>query len=270
MVCHGDPNLVRASLDATQSIYIDQAQLTETAHRDAVCSGCHVDFAFKTPHTNAADDQTWRVVAKSECKTCHPDQFLAVSKGTHSGSLRPGETQEARVAERVAAGKPAETPLCGDCHGSHDIAYIDVERWETSGTPEAVAAAKAGAAALHAKGMEMCGQCHDDASATYDDYYHGAAFRRGALDAPACWDCHGAHQMLPADHRESPVNPKNLEKTCGACHDDVDADYIEYAKLIHRRAEVEAEVPLFAFFDSTRTTIRGAIQTVASWFKSED
>jgi nitrate/TMAO reductase-like tetraheme cytochrome c subunit len=145
--------------------------------------------------------------------------------------------------------------------------FISVERVEATGTAEAIAAAESGRAALHMSGTTMCGPCHQEMTDAYADYYHGAAYQRGASDAPACWDCHGAHEMLPASDRRSPVNKANLVETCGKCHDDVNEEYIQYADLVHRRAEVEAEVPIFAFFDSTRSVLRGAFQTVSSWFQ---
>jgi hypothetical protein len=170
------------------------------------------------------------------------------------------------AAAREAKGLPAETPTCGQCHGSHDIRYIDLDRWETSGTAQQVQAAKEGSLIMHEQGLEICGQCHVDYTESYLDYYHGAAYQRGAIDAPACWDCHGAHEMLPASDIRSPVNEANLEETCGRCHDDVNEDYVEYAQLIHNRDAVRSDIPIYGFIQSTRTAIQGAFETVSSWF----
>ncbi len=138
-----------------------------------------------------------------------------------------------------------------------------------SGTAEVQQAAQDGAAAMHGTGDEMCGSCHEDQTTTYADYYHGAAYREGAPDAPACWDCHGAHEMLPASDLRSPVNPANLEETCGKCHDDPNEDYVEYAKLVHSKEQVEEEVPLYTIWESARAAVDDAIQTVGSWFGGE-
>jgi hypothetical protein len=266
-VCHGDPNLVRPVGDTTRSLYVGPEVLGESAHKDILCSNCHIDFAYKLPHENVVNGTDWRGVAKAACKNCHSIEAGEVAIGAHSPSGIPGEDAAVTAARRAAAGKPAVVPACGDCHGSHDIMHIAVERHETSGTAEVIAASRVGRANLQASGERMCGQCHTDMSDAYDDYYHGAAYRRGATDAPACWDCHDAHQMLPASDRRSPVHPSNLIETCGKCHSDVNEKYIEYADLVHRRADVEAGVPIFAFFDSTRTVLRGAIETVTSWFQ---
>ncbi len=268
-VCHADPNLVKPSGEATNSIYVSPEAMAETAHKDTPCSGCHIDFAYKTPHQNVQDGSDWRTVAASACKNCHDNIYSQIAMGAHSPATKPGEDESATVDARRKAGKPEEVPTCGDCHGSHDIDFLDVERFETSGTAEAVAAAKEGRAKLHARGMEMCGQCHEDYAESYQDYYHGAAYQEGAADAPACWDCHGAHEMLPASDRQSPVNEANLATTCGkaGCHTNVeDEQFVEYAKLIHGKGEaLEANV-LWSFYDAARSQIAGMIDAVASWF----
>lgn len=265
-VCHADPNLVKVSADTTNSIYVNPAIIAGSAHATTPCTGCHMDFAYKTPHENVRNGEGWKEIAKLACKNCHQTEFSDVALGAHSPARKPGEDPKVTAAARLAQGKPAKVPLCGDCHGSHAIMYIDVRKWETSGTAEQVQAARDGRTSLHGTGLQMCGQCHPEESDTYADYYHGAAYRRGAPDAPSCWDCHGAHTMLPASDRNSPVNPSRLEETCGRCHRDPNEDYVKYAQLIHRRADVEKEVPILVFLDSTRLAIQGAIRTVGSWF----
>ncbi|HSK48643.1 MAG TPA: hypothetical protein VLA05_11680 [Coriobacteriia bacterium] len=261
---------MKVSGENTSSIYTDPEAFATTAHSAAQCTGCHTDFAYKTPHMNTDSEvEAWRDIAKLACKGCHEGSFSEVTKGAHSPATTPGEDPKVTAASRVQQGKPESVPLCGDCHGSHDIQYLDVERWETSGTAEVAEAAKQGQADIHGTGLEMCGGCHVAEAETYADYYHGAAYRQGAPDAPACWDCHGHHEMLPASDRRSPVNEAHLVETCGRCHDDVNEKYIEYAQLVHRREDVEGEIPIYTFFESTRTAIEGAIQTVASWFQGE-
>lgn len=267
-VCHADPNLVRVD-DAettTTSIYTDPAEFAETAHADTLCTGCHVDFAFETPHANVEGDD-WREVAGSACKSCHDQAFSAVTAGAHSPTSEPGVSAEQARAARVAAGKPAEVPICGDCHGSHDIQYLDVERWEEStATADTAEAAREGRADMHSQGLEICGSCHVAEAGNYADYYHGAAYQEGAPDAPACWDCHGTHEMLPADDLESPVHPNNLIETCGKCHDDVNEEYVEYAQLVHRKDEVEDEIPLYTILGDVKAAIQGAFDAVAGLF----
>jgi hypothetical protein len=256
LVCHGDPNLVKASETTTASVYVSAEQLAESAHADTLCTGCHIDFAYKTPHENVVNGGTWRDTAKLACKNCkeHAPQSADYSAGAHSPAGEPGVTPEQAAARRRAEGKPEHVPLCGDCHGSHDIASQD----DTSAVD-----------AYHRRGVEICGDCHINETLTYDDYYHGAAYRRGTLDAPACWDCHGTHEILPASDRRSMVNEQRLADTCGqdGCHaGEVTEEFLEYAAFVHGKAEVVQENPVMAAYDAARQRLRAFFGTIRSWF----
>lgn len=259
-VCHGDENLVRPEGAGTRSLYVDVATLGQSAHKDTPCTGCHIDFAFKVPHKNAQKSDEWRRIAAQACKNCHDAEFTQMNSGAHSAALRPGMTVEDIRAERKAKGKPLDIPLCGDCHGSHEIPASE----DASGQ-----------AAIHRTGLEMCGGCHKEEADRYADYYHGAAYRRGAGDAPACWDCHTAHEMRPASDPLSPVNKRNLPETCGACHKGLNREpgamqvadeYIAYSELVHRGPEVQAGVVLLEWWSSARTAVGSAWRTMTGWF----
>ena len=150
----------------------------------------------------------------------------------------------------------AAKPTCGDCHRpSHSIQML-------TDNPEA-------RAELHMQGYEICGKCHAEEWDSYSDYYHGAAYRRGAPDAPSCWDCHGFHT-------DSAVRQSRVSGQRGATSktpaDRMDAikirtiEYLEYAGLVHRRDEVRAENPFYKFMNQTRDTIQGVFGTIRSWF----
>lgn len=230
MVCHGDPALVRIREGEAVSFYIDEADTAASTHADQQCVGCHVDFAYRAPH----GDENWSITARSACRNCHEDQSRSVGESVHRPVVATEATDDDPEAVR---------PLCGDCHGSHDIAALTEaggEDW------------KDGKAALHADGWQVCGRCHEDYWDSYSDYYHGAAYKRGAADAPACWDCHGWHDILPSDDRGSMVNESHLVETCGqeGCHDGVDETYTEYAAFIHTRDEVADNHPIISIYRS--------------------
>ncbi len=192
-----------------------------SAHAQTLCTDCHVDFAYKTPHPNTVASDEWKILAKSACKNCHRDKFLEWANSAHSTAGSPSPTGTADVTTTVGApdssapGKPR--PLCGDCHGGHAIP----SKTDT-----------AAAEVIHGSALEMCGQCHTKAASTYADYYHGAAYRRGAEDAPACWQCHNTHLILPSANRLSWTNQDNLVTTCGQCHKGTLNDqYTDYARL---------------------------------------
>jgi hypothetical protein len=231
MVCHGDPNLVVAQGDVTHSFWIDEAAYNKSAHGTTVCTGCHVDYGYKAPHGQIAQD--WRAVAKQACKNCHPDQFRGWSLGAHAIAPLPGKQPDPKAAFK---------PLCGDCHGGHDMAIL-------KNNPE-------GQRQVHAQSEQMCGRvgCHADYWANYNDYYHGAAYKTGADDAPACWTCHGTHTVLLSTNRLSPTNSDNFggANSCGTpgCHAGANSAYTAYAPMIHGRAKISAENPIVRFLNS--------------------
>lgn len=64
-----------------------------------------------------------------------------------------------------------------------------------------------------------CGTCHDDEVNIYKK--HGRLAVGLGEDIPTCKDCHGKHDILSPVDRQSRVNPINLPRTCGVCHDDL-------------------------------------------------
>lgn len=234
MVCHGDPDLIRLKNGELVSYWVDPAVTDASSHATVQCTGCHLDFAFKTPHVSAAKD--WQTEAKSACQNCHLDQAALVAKGSHRVGKKPGET-----TATAAANSRIAKPLCGDCHGSHDIATLTDD-------PKAKAA-------LRARGRQVCGQCHEDYWDNYNDYYHGAAYRNGSPDAPACWDCHRAHDILPSTDKDSSVNERHLVETCKKCHPHANEDYVRYARLIHQRQAVAEEFFLYNWISRLRSAV---------------
>jgi hypothetical protein len=50
LVCHADKNLVVAKGDVNVSYWIDEAAYSHSAHATVICTGCHVDYGYKSPH----------------------------------------------------------------------------------------------------------------------------------------------------------------------------------------------------------------------------
>lgn len=253
LVCHGDPNLQKIDSEGARTIYVDIEELRESAHRDTPCTGCHVDFAYKTPHENALAGDDWREVAKLACKNCHDKSFSNYASSAHSPAATPGEDATAVVNARKKAGKPTEVPFCGDCHGGHAIPkHSD----------------RAGRDALRATALTMCGECHTAEAASYDDYYHGAAYRTGASDAPTCWDCHAAHLVFPADDRRSTLHETRIVPTCGkkGCHPGADDALVEYAEFVHGGQERLEDNAIWSILDSFRSAVSDAFDSVTSLF----
>ncbi|MEN6430211.1 MAG: hypothetical protein ABFC80_05100 [Coriobacteriales bacterium] len=235
MVCHGDENLIRLKAGKTVSYYVDGDAYATSTHGKEQCVACHLDFAYKAPHEQ---DPDWQSTAKMACKNCHEEQFIAYGKGVHRRAID---------ATGAAAAIEKTKPLCGDCHGSHDIVTV-------TDSPE-------GQAWMHDNGWQICGRCHQDYWDNYDDYYHGAAYKSGADDAPACWTCHGWHDILPSTDKGSPVNEVHLAETCGqnGCHkvSELDAAYLDYAYAIHGKRAVAEKNPLHRFARNVLGAIGG-------------
>jgi hypothetical protein len=239
MVCHGDPNLVRIKAGKLVSYAMDQTKIDTSAHSKIACTGCHTDFAYSAPHKAGAG---WQDAAKGSCRACHQKQWDDLSKSVHGGTAKPGQK---------STGKK---PLCGDCHGGHYIGMASKD--------------PAAEAKLHASAGQMCGRCHVDYWKNYDDYYHGAAYRKGASDAPACWQCHGAHDVLPTKDPVSHTNPDNLPETCSVCHQGTSMAYTQYATIIHRKDRALAQNPVYSALRQTGVVIGGAFTSLVSQIKA--
>jgi hypothetical protein len=202
---------------------VTASKLDSSAHRNVACGQCHPDFRY--------DDQTaatklWNVNAGLSCGVagCHPKEFAVWSTSVHGTA--------------VLSGTDLTAATCGGCHGGHDI-----ERLKTD-------AAKA---RLRLSGAQMCsGSCHthDAAVASYSDWWHGSAYKKGSLDAPACWTCHGSHETLALKDPASSTSPEKLPSTCGqvGCHQGATESFVEpWRTLAHGRPSETAANPLAAF-----------------------
>jgi len=77
-----------------------------------------------------------------------------------------------------------------------------------------------------------CGSCHTEEAEVYQ--WHGRLSTATGQDIPGCADCHGRHDILPSDNRDSWVNPLNLPRTCGHCHEDL--NLTEKHEILYGRA----------------------------------
>lgn len=285
MVCHGDPNLIRPVAGGFVSYWVDGAVLDASAHAGVGCVGCHTDFAFKAPHAAEATD--WRRTARLSCKNCHQDQFEAYGRGVHSISVKPGELSDrerkngasvptagvsatgsapaTRSAPTTASlpatgsltatvASDAEKPLCGDCHGAHDIDVLE-------DNPD-------GRLRLHRRGLEVCGRCHEEEWASYNDYYHGRPYKRGTWDAPSCWQCHGWHDIYPSTDRRSSASEARLVETCGACHRQASEEFVfSTVGMIHGRDTVLEENPVYSAISTVGSSIAGLFDRIRQLFQ---
>lgn len=175
----------------------------EKADKAPVCADCHDSHGMKKDSARVAVSRT--------CASCHEEVAKVYAKSAHGNSLMDGSNPD--------------VPVCADCHKSHDI--MDPH-----------------SAKARLNQPETCAGCHTNEAmmskyglSTYvmDSYladFHGATilFERGQKKgAPAtvavCTDCHGVHDIMPADDPTSRVMKDNLAQTCARCHEGAAADF---------------------------------------------
>jgi cytochrome b subunit of formate dehydrogenase/cytochrome c553 len=76
--------------------------------------------------------------------------------------------------------------------------------------------------------VNNCSRCHEKQAPSYRDTFHGQATALNFKLAATCADCHTPHKNLPPSDPHSSVNPANLMQTCGRCHTQVSANFIQY------------------------------------------
>jgi cytochrome b subunit of formate dehydrogenase len=178
----------------------DLDKLPVSAHKDLVCSACHLDFKNNQPPPPPAE------LRRAVCIMCHMPQSRLFRKSIHYG---------------VTIGDPARRMTCKDCHGWHDIYAVK--------NPEA--------RVFPGQQTATCSRCHEDGALirsyglkkkrrrTYSGSFHGKALTFGDLNAPGCSGCHGYHGIRPASDPESAIHPDNLAQTCGRCHSGAGKNY---------------------------------------------
>ena len=98
--------------------------------------------------------------------------------------------------------------VCSDCHSAHGI-QANAPSWRLDVIAE-------------------CGTCHKESLRTYRDGFHGQATALGFTRVAGCADCHTGHEVLPASDPRSTVAPTSLLHTCGRCHSDANARFVQF------------------------------------------
>ena len=165
----------------TESIHgkgLLQSGLTVTA----TCTSCH------TAHR--------MLPAKDANSTVNPANIAATCGVCHQGIRRQFESS-VHSALVTRTNKPL--PVCNDCHTAHLIRRVD-----ESGFRLAI--------------MQTCGRCHQQLAEAYFQTFHGKVSRLGYTKTAKCYDCHGAHDILPISDPRSSLSRVNVVETCRRCH----------------------------------------------------
>ena len=186
---HGLPNVYPLYMDSIHGFALSKEGLLVAANCNS-CHGSHHILSHKDP-----ESPTSKANVPKTCGTCHAGITEDYMGGVHG--------------KAVAAGNMS-APVCSDCHTAHAIAQPTASAFRMQSTP-------------------ICGSCHKEKFSTYRDTFHSQLGSLGGyVETARCWDCHGAHGILPASDPRSPVNPANLVKTCGRCHTGANASFVQY------------------------------------------
>ena len=196
--CHGTEGMAKKhGLASVYPLYIDSihgfALSKEGLLVAANCQTCHGSHHILS-HTDPKS-ATYKVNVPETCGKCHAGINADYQQGVHG--------------KAVAAGKLG-APVCSDCHNAHAILQPTEAEFRTQSTP-------------------ICGSCHKEKFSTYRDTFHSQLGSLGGyVETARCWDCHGAHEILPASDPRSPINKANLVKTCGRCHTGANESFVQY------------------------------------------
>lgn len=250
--CHGDPALTRAQPgERARTMYVDRAVLERSRHANVPCAGCHVGIT-RLPHASTLElaactschpreAQAYarsihgRGLAKQDadvptCQRCHGGHDIVAVKDPASRVQPLAQAKicmECHADRRITARHPempsvlvirayadsvhgqavakkglAVAPTCTSCHGAHALTPADDPNSPVHRTHVA----------------ETCGRCHQGILAEYRASIHGTAVAKGIAASPTCTGCHGEHTIAAPSDPTSTVAPRNIPKTCGACH----------------------------------------------------
>jgi cytochrome b subunit of formate dehydrogenase len=158
----------------------------------ATCVDCHTAHGEK-PHTDPTSSVNRANVAAT-CSKCHRGIFELFSASIHSPTVSHSH----------------ETlPTCSDCHSAHTIARTDQEKFRLSI-------------------LGTCGRCHGELARSYFETYHGKVSKLGYLKTAKCYDCHGAHDILPPSDPRSHLSKQHIVATCSRCHPGANANFAGY------------------------------------------
>lgn len=195
--CHGNPKLAKKyGLPNVYSMYIDSihglALTRDGLLVAATCTSCHGVHKILAP--NNPHSKVYRKNIPSTCGTCHAGIEAKYFEGVHGKALRADNSN---------------APVCTTCHTAHSIVSVRT-------------------ASFQLKTSAKCGSCHQSRLKTYRDTFHGQVTALGFVVTARCWNCHRAHEILPASNPHSSIAPANLTKTCGQCHGKVTKSFVSY------------------------------------------
>jgi predicted CXXCH cytochrome family protein len=186
---HGLASVYPKYIDSIHGFALSKEGLLVAANCQS-CHGSHNILSHKDPKS-----PTFKTNIPNTCGQCHAKINDDYMSGAHGKGVAKGDKK---------------APVCTDCHTAHEILQPTEAAFRMQSTP-------------------ICGSCHTDKLSTYHDTFHSQlGLLGGYVETARCWDCHGAHKILPASDPHSPINKANLVATCGACHKGANTSFVQY------------------------------------------
>jgi len=218
--CHGQKFVMaKAGLSAQSAISyqtsIHGRAVANGSAKAAVCTDCHDHHAVRPANDPLSGIFKFNVART--CGQCHATVAAHYADSVHGKALARGNWN---------------SPVCTDCHGIHTI----------SRAGDQVRGPRSSCAKCH-EGVRLSQEFGVAAArvTSYDSSYHGLARRMGSTTAADCASCHTAHDVLPSSDPRSAINPRNLQKTCGKCHEGAKANFAQ--GKIHRSSGDVSDTP---------------------------
>lgn len=205
-----------------------------TLGRELICAQCHEDI-FNLNHTSvhalAIDAGNENAASCVDCHGAHniqpPDEPRSKISQTCAACHSTIYEQYATSVHGAALLEESnpDVPVCTDCHGNHDITDPTTAHFRLQ-SPQLCAECHADTALMDKYGIST------DVFETYVADFHGTTVTLFEQTAPdqetnkaVCYDCHGVHNILPANDENSQVIKENLLETCRQCHPDANANF---------------------------------------------
>jgi predicted CXXCH cytochrome family protein len=227
------------------------------------CTDCHGEDAFPHDDLPAANLREYTITKSNMCIDCHTEQAENLADDVHytglvNGNLRAATCVDCHGSHDVqplAENPPEISETCGDCHQIVFRQYASSVHGEAlfngdTNVPTCVSChgvhgiQHPTTALFRNRSPELCADCHADeelmaqydiTTNVFDSYltdFHGTTvqlFDQSDPNVPSnkavCYDCHGVHDILPADDENSNVIRDNLLTTCRECHPDATSDF---------------------------------------------
>jgi predicted CXXCH cytochrome family protein len=225
--CHGSAHTIFPKTDSRSNVYPLNVPRT--------CGQCHSTAGMAEKHGLASVYPSYMdsihgfalskegLLVAANCQSCHGSHHILSRKDPASPTNKANIAQtcgncHAKIKDdymggvhgKAVAGGNMNAPVCTDCHTAHSILQPTEAAFRMQSTP-------------------ICGSCHKDKLSTYRDTFHSQLGSLGGyVETARCWDCHGAHEILPTSDPRSPVNPANLVVTCGKCHAGANLSFVQY------------------------------------------